>query len=144
MSIPAAGPGSTSTGAFTLALEARPGGGAKAKAGSRAGDDDAKPPPPPPAVMAAMVAAEVLAAAPLWAPPGSPSSGGPNWPSQCPPCAAPVTITCLGGHEQREVPCSVACPYSCTRPCGRPLACGASSPPASGCLVAASTLPCLR
>eukprot|EP00983_Pelagomonas_calceolata_P101474 1158701-Pelagomonas_calceolata.AAC.5 len=100
-------------------------GGHNASNGAKGASGEGPKQTPAPAIVAAMVASEVLAASPLWGPPGSPSSGVPNWPSDCPPCAAPVTVSCLGGHEQREVPCSVACPYSCTRPCGRPLACGA-------------------
>lgn len=44
--------------------------------------------------------------------------------SACPPCQAPVPITCLGGHTTRQLPCSSAAPFACEQPCGRPLACG--------------------
>lgn len=42
----------------------------------------------------------------------------------CPPCQAPVPVTCLGGHCTVQAPCSSARPFPCAAPCGRPLACG--------------------
>jgi hypothetical protein len=41
----------------------------------------------------------------------------------CPPCAAPVTRPCVGGHETREVPCSSPRAFACSGECARPLAC---------------------
>ena len=42
----------------------------------------------------------------------------------CPPCQAPVPITCLGGHDTSDFPCHMAKPSSCGRSCGRTLLCG--------------------
>lgn len=42
----------------------------------------------------------------------------------CPECQFPVAVTCLGGHETAEWPCSTAKPASCGRKCGRLLPCG--------------------
>ncbi|EEB18933.1 nuclear transcription factor, X-box binding protein, putative [Pediculus humanus corporis] len=41
----------------------------------------------------------------------------------CPDCQAPVSVTCLGGHETCDWPCYKAKPSSCHRPCGRLLKC---------------------
>eukprot|EP00899_Mesostigma_viride_P018045 jgi/Mesvir1/26241/Mv05719-RA.2 len=41
----------------------------------------------------------------------------------CPPCQVPVRRRCVGGHEERPVPCTSA-PFHCDAPCGQPLACG--------------------
>ncbi|XP_043229933.1 NF-X1-type zinc finger protein NFXL1-like [Amphibalanus amphitrite] len=42
----------------------------------------------------------------------------------CPPCQAPVSTPCLGGHAEYPMPCTEARPQSCGRPCGRLLLCG--------------------
>ncbi|XP_054708933.1 NF-X1-type zinc finger protein NFXL1-like [Uloborus diversus] len=42
----------------------------------------------------------------------------------CPPCLVSVPVTCLGGHEVRNMACYEARPTSCGRPCGRKLFCG--------------------
>ncbi|XP_063216921.1 NF-X1-type zinc finger protein NFXL1 [Bacillus rossius redtenbacheri] len=42
----------------------------------------------------------------------------------CPPCAVPVPVTCPGGHETSDQPCSSARPHPCGRVCGRALPCG--------------------
>ena len=52
---------------------------------------------------------------------------GPQWTISalpCPPCEAPVEVTCLGGHETAAWPCHSAKPASCGRKCGRQLPCG--------------------
>ena len=51
---------------------------------------------------------------------------GPQWTIAalpCPPCEAPVEVTCLGGHETALWPCHSAKPASCGRKCGRQLPC---------------------
>ena len=51
---------------------------------------------------------------------------GPQWTIAalpCPPCEAPVEVTCLGGHETTLWPCHSAKPASCGRKCGRQLPC---------------------
>ena len=51
---------------------------------------------------------------------------GPQWTITalpCPPCEAPVEVTCLGGHETAAWPCHSAKPASCGRRCGRELPC---------------------
>ena len=42
----------------------------------------------------------------------------------CPPCEAPVPVTCLGGHETADWPCHASKPAPCGRECGRSLSCG--------------------
>lgn len=42
---------------------------------------------------------------------------------ECPPCRFPVPVTCLGGHETADWPCSIAKAASCGRKCGRSLPC---------------------
>ncbi|GBM65110.1 NF-X1-type zinc finger protein NFXL1 [Araneus ventricosus] len=42
----------------------------------------------------------------------------------CPPCPFPIPVTCLGGHEVQNLPCSSAQSTSCGRKCRRPLSCG--------------------
>ncbi|XP_023231990.1 NF-X1-type zinc finger protein NFXL1-like [Centruroides sculpturatus] len=41
----------------------------------------------------------------------------------CPPCMVPIPVTCLGGHETHNFPCSEVRPWSCGRKCGRLLTC---------------------
>ncbi|XP_067613694.1 NF-X1-type zinc finger protein NFXL1 [Eurosta solidaginis] len=41
-----------------------------------------------------------------------------------PPCEKPVTVTCIGGHEVANWPCSNSRPSSCQRLCNRSLRCG--------------------
>ncbi|CAL1287464.1 unnamed protein product [Larinioides sclopetarius] len=42
----------------------------------------------------------------------------------CSPCPVPIPVTCLGGHEVQNLPCSSAQSTSCGRKCGRLLSCG--------------------
>ncbi|GAX77723.1 hypothetical protein CEUSTIGMA_g5166.t1 [Chlamydomonas eustigma] len=44
--------------------------------------------------------------------------------SSCPPCMAPVPVTCLGRHKEVLMPCYQAEPFSCEVPCGCSLPCG--------------------
>ena len=46
----------------------------------------------------------------------------------CPPCSVPVSVPCLGGHEQMRMPCCEAGPRPCAGPCGRRLPCGSHFP----------------
>lgn len=41
----------------------------------------------------------------------------------CPPCPVPLPVTCWGGHETVDLPCSNSGTYSCERKCGRQLGC---------------------
>ena len=43
---------------------------------------------------------------------------------ECPPCEAPVPVTCLGSHETSDWPCHASKPAPCGRECGRSLPCG--------------------
>lgn len=45
-------------------------------------------------------------------------------PLPCPPCQVPVQRTCVGGHEQRTLPCSAPALFKCDAVCGRQLPCG--------------------
>ena len=93
-------------------------------------------PSTPPAVLAAQAAREV-------------QRGADASTLACPPCTAPVGVTCLGGHSTQEVACSAARRFACSRPCGRVLRCGnhacaspCHDPAASPCTPCA--LPCQR
>lgn len=89
-------------------------GGGKGKAKGAEGSDQGQAGSSslPPAHQAAAKAKEIKAG----------QGSGPI--SPCPACIEAVVVGCLGGHEQKSVPCSTAGPYSCGRSCGRPLSCG--------------------
>jgi NF-X1-type zinc finger protein NFXL1 len=42
----------------------------------------------------------------------------------CPPCMAPVSLPCFGGHCCSQMPCHQAAHFPCSAACGRPLPCG--------------------
>ncbi|CAB4055981.1 NFXL1 [Lepeophtheirus salmonis] len=42
----------------------------------------------------------------------------------CPDCNEPVTVCCLGGHDEMSLPCYASKVSSCGRACGRILPCG--------------------
>ena len=44
-------------------------------------------------------------------------------PTPCPPCSAPVPVSCHGSHEMSSRACHQSQPYSCGRDCGRGLPC---------------------
>lgn len=44
--------------------------------------------------------------------------------THCPPCMAPVTLPCFGGHCSAAMPCHQASHFPCQAACGRPLPCG--------------------
>jgi NF-X1-type zinc finger protein NFXL1 len=68
-------------------------------------------PPEPPGQVAAATAAAL-------------AGGGSGAHTSCPPCMAPVSLPCFGGHCSSEMPCHQAAHFACPGACGRPLPCG--------------------